>query len=175
VKLEDGICTFSQVITNFLPIEYGALESELFKCFMEALDFTHDHIKRLCLRFQYLKNCRSIVKEKMDAYRDCLIFDKAVAWIESFFELGGEQHPALFVIMPSQKHWKLRGIPPSYQRRMEVRLAFPQEWAGKRGKELEKLTNIKGAIFCHKSRFITIWETKEAAMQGLAYMLQKRR
>jgi len=34
-------------------------------------------------------------------------------------------------------------------------------------KELERVSGIRGAIFCHKGRFISVWETKEAALQAL--------
>ena len=59
-----------------------------------------------------------------------LYFDEAMPWLEAFFEMGGESHPALFVIMPSGGHWKLRGIPPSLEARMQVRVPQPREWAG---------------------------------------------
>jgi uncharacterized UPF0160 family protein len=77
--------------------------------------------------------------------------------------------------MPIGKEWKLRGIPPTNKRRMEVRLPLPEEWAGLHEKELEKASQIKGAIFCHKGRFISIWKTKEAAMQALKYVLKKKK
>jgi uncharacterized UPF0160 family protein len=95
-----------------------------------------------------------------------LIFEEPLPWMENFFELGGEFHPAQFVIMPSGGHWKLRGIPPSLNERMKVRRPLPENWAGFRDEELRKITGIQGAIFCHKGRFISIWETKEDALKA---------
>ena len=60
--------------------------------------------------------------------------------IDSFFSLDGEHHPALFVIMPSGSHWKLRGIPPNSQERMKVRLPLPLAWAGLSDEELKNVT-----------------------------------
>jgi len=91
---------------------------------------------------------------------NALIFEESIPWMENFFELGGEVHPAQFVIMPSGDHWKLRGIPPSLNERMKVRRPMPEAWAGLRDEELKKVSGVKGAIFCHKGRFISIWETK---------------
>jgi len=94
-------------------------------------------------------------------------------WLENFFELGGEAHPALFVIMPSGNHWKLRAIPPSMSDRMRVRKPLPERWAGLRDEELRKASGISGAIFCHKGRFISIWETKPDALKALQLALEE--
>jgi uncharacterized UPF0160 family protein len=100
------------------------------------------------------------------------MFDQNLPWLEIFFELNGVDHDALFVIMPSGNHWKLRGIPPSYEDRMKVRLPQPQEWAGLLDEELKKVSGIPGAVFCHKGRFISVWETREDALKALEYTLK---
>ena len=35
--------------------------------------------------------------------------------MENFFDLGGDVHPAQFVIMPSGKHWKLQRHSSQYE------------------------------------------------------------
>ena len=124
-------------------------------------------------RFNYLGRCREIVKEKMKSKHKVLVFDEAMSWQESFFELGGKDHPALFIVMPSQNHWKLRGIPPSWDERMQVRKSLPEKWAGLHEKELRDITKIEGAVFCHKGRFISIWETKEDALKAAKLVLEE--
>ena len=109
----------------------------------------------------------------MKKYKECLIFEECIPWIESFFALGGEDHPALFVVMPSTGGWKLRGIPPSWNRKMEVRVPLPLKWAGLLEGELQQVTKIPGAIFCHKGRFISVWSTKEDALKALDYCLKR--
>jgi uncharacterized UPF0160 family protein len=141
--------------------------------FFLALDFTTGHLERLRKRYLYQKECRKIVEKEMKKESDCLIFDEPISWLESFFELNGEEHTALFVIMPAENLWKLRGIPPSYKKRMEVRLSLPQEWAGLQGESLQKVSGLEGAVFCHKGRFISIWKTKNDALAALAYVLHK--
>jgi uncharacterized UPF0160 family protein len=105
--------------------------------------------------------------------QNVLLFDQPLPWMENFFDLGGELHPAQFVIMPAGKHWKLRGIPPTLSERMKVRRPLPEKWAGLHEKELQKVSGIPGAIFCHKGRFISIWETKEDALKALHIAMQK--
>lgn len=173
VKLSTGFCSFSQIIENFVPLGEDVDDFEMDKSFFEALSFTINFLKRLINRFFYFQEVKKIVKEHMRKKEKVLIFDKAVSWIESFFELGGKEHPALFVIMPTRKQWKLRAVPPSYEDRMNVRMPLPQEWAGLRGEQLKEISGIEGAVFCHKGRFISIWETKEDALKALKYIFRQ--
>ena len=174
IRLEKGICYFSDVIANFVPAEYTVSDEEMLKSFHQALDFCIGYIKRMINRFNYLEKCREIVKEKMKSKDKVLIFDEPMSWQESFFDLNGEDHPALFIIMPSQNHWKLRGIPPSWEKRMEIRKPLPEKWAGLHEEELKNITKIDGAIFCHKGRFISIWETKEDAIKAAKLVLEEK-
>jgi uncharacterized UPF0160 family protein len=160
-------CSFSHVISNFTPIHRDAPPEEENETFHEAVAFVLGHLKRLKTRVQYTTSCAKIVKKAMDEAEDCLIFDRNIPWMESFFALGGERHPARFLIMPSGHHWKLRGIPPTLSERMKVRTPLPQEWAGLLDDDLKKKTGIPGAVFCHKGRFVSVWETKGDALKAL--------
>ncbi len=170
-KLEPGITSFSQVISNFLPIEYDAKPGEMNGCFLQAVEFALGHLSRLKQRHVYTVKCRGKVKLAMIEGGNALVFNESLPWLENFFDLGGELHPAKFVIMPTASHWKLRGIPPNLSERMKVRKSLPEEWAGLRTEDLRKVCGIEGAIFCHKGRFISIWETKEDAIKALHLVL----
>ena len=128
---------------------------------------------RLLKRYDYQLECRSYVKEIMEKSNLVLFFDKPHSWQESFFALGGEKHKALFLIMPTHGHWKLRCIPPNYENRMQVRMPLPEKWAGLHDDDLKKESKIDGAIFCHKGLFISIWETKEDAIKALKYVFEQ--
>jgi uncharacterized UPF0160 family protein len=173
VKSEVGVTTFSQVVSNFLPIEYNAGTTVMDAAFSSSVDFVVGHLDRFRARVRYTQTCGTAVREAMMEGSLALIFDESIPWIENFFELGGDLHPALFVLMPSGDHWKLRGIPPSLAERMKVRKAFPESWAGLRDVDLARVTGVEGAIFCHKGRFISIWKTKEDAVRALHLALKK--
>jgi len=162
-----GICTFSHIISNFTPIHYDISPEEQNHAFFEALDFATGHITRMWERYHFNQSCKKEVAAAMNEFRDCLMFDKAIPWMDAFFEQGGEHHPARYVIMPSGTNWKLRGIPPNIEEKMKVRMPLPQEWAGLLENELQKVSGIDGAIFCHKGRFISVWKSKEDALKAL--------
>ena len=170
--LVPGYCSISHIISNFTPIRYDCSEEEQNRAFHQALRFSFEHLQRFWQRYKYTRSCQENVVLCMSKSQDCLIFDQNLPWLESFFELNGAEHPALFVIMPSGTHWKLRGIPPSYQNRMKVRLSQPKEWAGLLDDDLKRVSGIPGAIFCHKGRFISVWETREDALKALEYTLK---
>lgn len=169
-----GFCTFSQVVSNFTPIHYDAPPEAQDAAFLEAEKFALGHITRLWKRYQYNQTCRDVVEQAMAEYRDCLVFDKSIPWMDAFFDLDGERHPARFVIMPSGKCWKLRGIPPSSDDKMKVRQPLPEEWAGLLDEDLQKVSGIPGALFCHKGRFISVWKTREDAQTALEKVLHAR-
>ncbi len=168
-----GYCSVSHVVANFNPIEHGSLAEEQSCCFHKALDFVSNLLRRMVDRIHYIQSCKDIVEEKMREGERCLIFEKSVPWLELFFELGGENHPAIFIVMPSGRHWKLRGVPPSYDDRMNVRVPLPEAWAGLHNGDLKEVTKIPGAIFCHKGRFISVWETKEDALKALELVIKE--
>lgn len=170
IEPQDGICTFSLIVAGYVPVDYSSTEKEKNLGFFQALDFVYGVLERLLKRFRYLESSKEAVKKAMEEGGDLLIFKGPLPWLENFFELGGKEHPGRFVLMPSGGHWKLRGIPPDLEHRMQVRTPLPEEWAGLSNQELEVASGIKGAVFCHKGRFISIWETKEAALKAYERM-----
>lgn len=166
-----GFCLFSHVISNFAPIHYDASPEEQDRAFFAAVDFAKNHFIRLLERYRYSQSCKEKVREVMASCKDFLLFDKAIPWIDAFFELEGQHHPAKFVIMPSGPHWKARAIPPTTDDRMRVRIPFPESWGGLLGDDLKKISGISGAVFCHKGRFISVWETQEEAIKAVKFVL----
>lgn len=167
-----GLCTYSHIISTFVPYGSNPSAAEQDAAFFEALDFSLNLLLRYHDRYKYIQECRTVVEKAMNQDQYCLRFDRYLPWLDMFFDLGGENHPAQFMIMPSGKHWKLRGIPPNQKDKMSVRTPLPEEWAGLLEGELKKVSGIDGAVFCHKGRFISVWESEQAAEQALDYILK---
>ncbi len=171
LKRQDGVSTFSSIIDSFLPINYNVSRKELHKCFMKAFEFVYEFLKNLIDRYHYIRQSKDYVNDIMKEGQggNLLIFDKAIPWMDNFFMLDGDSHSALFMIMPTGNHWKLRTIPKNHKDKMSMRMPLPKNWAGLHDEDLKKESNIKGAIFCHKGLFISIWETKEDAIKAFNY------
>ena len=166
-----GLCTYSNMISSFIPIPQDAPSDVIDHAFFEAVHFAKSFLIRIWKKFQYVHECQELVAAAMKPNKKYLVFDKSIPWLDLFFFFFGANHPAEFVIMPAGEHWKLRGIPPTYENRMQTRVPLPAAWAGLLDEELKRISGIPGAIFCHKGRFISVWETKEDAMRALKIIL----
>lgn len=168
-----GICTFSHIISNFMPPDYAADEREITCQFFSAVLFVKGHIDRMLLRQRLSMKARDEVLQAMKIGKNYLLFDHSLPWIENFFALGGLHHPAKFVIMVASNSWKLRAIPRQLDRRMDLRQPLPEKWAGRMGEDFVQSSGLEGGIFCHKGRFISVWKTREQAIAACNSILFK--
>ncbi len=65
---------------------------------------------------------------------------------------------------PNNQTWSVKSIrdnPIDFKSRKKL----PESWAGKRDEELEKVTGVEGAVFCHNARFMAVNKTKEGILK----------
>ncbi len=169
-----GVLSFSALVAHLNPVRYSASPKEMDEAFHKAVAFVLGYLRQLRERFIYAQSCKEAVQRAMEGTHPLyLLFSESIPWQELFFELGGAHHPALFVVMPSGSHWKLRCIPPTLAEKMRVRVPLPLDWAGLSGEPLRKASGVEGAVFCHKGQFISVWKTLEDALSALLKVLKK--
>jgi uncharacterized UPF0160 family protein len=64
----------------------------------------------------------------------------------------------------SSKHWMVRAVrddPKTFINRKN----FPKLWAGLRDEELQNVTGVKDAVFCHRGLFLAVANSKEGAIK----------
>ncbi|MEK7080889.1 MAG: MYG1 family protein [Patescibacteria group bacterium] len=71
----------------------------------------------------------------------------------------------LFVIYPRENNtWGVRVVrenPKTFKNRKD----FPKSWAGLRDGELQKVTGVSDAVFCHRGLFLAVAQSKEGAIK----------
>ena len=72
----------------------------------------------------------------------------------------------LFVIYPRKTNnwWGVKAVredPKTFKNRKD----FPISWAGLSEQELQKITGVKDAVFCHRGLFMAVAKSKEGAMK----------
>ncbi|MFN4212167.1 MAG: MYG1 family protein [Devosia sp.] len=77
-------------------------------------------------------------------------------------EKAGADH-LLFVVHPREKDWCLTTIRRSDEG-FEVRADLPAAWAGLTNGDLEAVSGVAGASFCHNGRFVAAARTREAVL-----------
>lgn len=89
-------------------------------------------------------------------------------WKPAYFAHGGAAHPTTFVVFPGLDGlWQAVAIPPE-EDRFDQKVSLPAAWAGLVDDALVAASGIPGARFCHKNRFIAVFESRDATFAGLA-------
>jgi uncharacterized UPF0160 family protein len=82
-----------------------------------------------------------------------------------FDALGVFPEP-LFVVYPRAVtgDWGVEAVRDN-PKTFKNRKSLPASWAGLRDEELEKMTGVPGAIFCHRGLYLAVAKTKEGAIK----------
>ena len=99
--------------------------------------------------------------------RAVVFLDEGYVWKPAYFDNDGIHHPTDFVLLPGDGTSRIVAIPPEPGSFAQKR-PLPVEGAGLIDDELAAVTGIAGAKFCHKNRFIAVFETREGALAALA-------
>ncbi len=98
--------------------------------------------------------------------RAVLFLDQYGPWKGAYFGNGGADHPTDYVLFPGDGKWRVVAIPPRPDS-FDKKRPLPAEWAGLVDEELAEVVGVDGAVFCHKNRFIAVFETRDQALEAL--------
>lgn len=148
---------------SFRPSWKNVNEETLLEGFLRAVDIGKDLLVReISLAQDTLEAERSI----SDCYdtaenKRIVVLDKKYPWEEI---MSKYQEP-VFTVFPrvTGGFWGVEGVMkefPSFERRKN----FPLAWAGLLNEELQKVTGVSDAVFCHRGLFMAVAKTKEGAI-----------
>jgi len=156
--------TVSGVIFSFLPSWKDDI-SDMDRRFLEAVSFAKGLILR---KIKVLKDESEGVAIVEKIYRQTedkriIILDRSYPWSPKLSEF---KEP-IFVVGPvidedGTGTWKVRAVRDnvySFKNRKDL----PVSWAGKMDKELQDITGVSDAVFCHNKLFIAVAKSKEGA------------
>lgn len=99
-------------------------------------------------------------------FNNLMEFPAYTSWKGTYYANEGSTHPTEFLLYPSMHGtWQVSAIPPTSES-FDQKCSFPLEWAGLRDEELSAVTGVP-SIFCHKNRFIAVFETRDAAIEAM--------
>ena len=72
----------------------------------------------------------------------------------------------VYVMYPgsASTDWRVKGVRINADS-FDLKKPLPEEWAGKSGEELQKITGVESATFAHQKRFLVGASTKEGALE----------
>ena len=143
--------SLSQTISMFNPTweEHGDFDA----CFEEAVTFASRVLARFIASANGGVNAKSIVLEAIENANDprVIVLEQFTPWKTTVLNTSKD---ALFMIYPSQTgEWRIQTVPVELGS-FEDRKKLPAAWAGLSGKELQDVTGLDDAMFCHNGLFI---------------------
>lgn len=163
----DGI-SLSQTISMFNPTWQE--ESHFDECFDQAVEFASRVLKRFIASASGGISARALVAKAIENADDprVVVLEKYTPWKRTVHALAEE---ALYVVYPSQTgQWRIQTVPVELGS-FEDRKSLPKQWAGLSDKDLQDVTDIDDAMFCHNGRFIAGAESFESTMKMAAIAL----
>ncbi len=171
---DNGVQIYKGVIDNVYPYEIqsfthafipswkeglGAID----QIFMQVVSYAKALLDREIIRNRHDLEARDIVKQ---AYEESE--DKRLIVFDGYYSAGKHiiKYPEpLFIVFPSSDGtWIIDTVQDDPESFVD-RKSLPVDWAGKSGEELEKITGVPGAIFCHNNRFLAVAQTKDAILK----------
>jgi uncharacterized UPF0160 family protein len=166
--VSEGI-SLSQTISMFNPTWQE--ESHYDTCFNEAVEFASRVLTRFIASASGGINARAIVAKAVESAEDprVIVLEQYTPWKRTVHALSEE---ALYVIYPSDTgQWRIQTVPVELGS-FEDRKSLPVEWAGLSGAELQAVTGLDDAMFCHNGLFIGGAESFESTMKMAAMALK---
>lgn len=107
-----------------------------------------------------------IDREIENSTNSILILEKYVAWMDALFNsTNPKAKDILFVVCPSNRGGYNWHSVPTMINGTHPRKTVPDEWKGLQGKELQHVTGVETANFCHSKGFIGSAETFSDAIK----------
>ena len=155
---------FFDVIDAFKPV-WGT-EEDFDAQFLEAVTFARQLIQRFIAHAGADIELQQMIRKKYELNEQKVILEFS-EHIPRHALVGYEHVQVVVSPAPAKDvdRW-MAAVVPVRHRGFQNRAVFPETWAGLAYEELESISGIDGAIFCHKERYVFIAETKEAAMKA---------
>ncbi|MFM2357266.1 MAG: hypothetical protein RJA61_3 [Candidatus Parcubacteria bacterium] len=172
--IDNGVALMTPLREDVLPVLIQQIMS-LYSPAWNEQDRTYDQgFDEMVLYAQKILE-RAIVHAKAYVQAEALVegvyknsSDKQIIVLEDRYPyLVLQAHPeVLFVVLPSSEgdNWKVDAV-PQLKESFSPRKKFPESWAGKRDKELQDITGVPDAVFCHKALFMAVAGSKEGALK----------
>jgi len=139
--------------------------------FDEAVEFAARVLARFIAAASGGISAKAIVAKAIEDAADprVIVLEQYTPWKRTVRTMSEE---ALYVLYPSQTgEWRIQTVPVEHGS-FENRKPLPAAWAGLSGAELQAVTGIDDAMFCHNGLFIAGAQSFEGTMKMATMALQ---
>lgn len=149
---------------NFFDKSRNQKEKNFFKILVWVEEILNNEILKAKILVEQKKEVEKIVQNNKENF--FIVFGKEYSE-EIIQEVLKDKDEILFFVQPSSHHkedWKVQVVGKK-KGSFEARKNLPLEWAGKRDEDLQKITGVKDAVFCHNGRFMIVVKSREGALE----------
>jgi uncharacterized UPF0160 family protein len=132
--------------------------------FHQAVDWARGILKRMIMKGQGAQKQHTLIAQVYESSRDkrVLEFDVSISMMSVI------QYPDVEVVVcpddpQLNNKWTATCVRKDFNT-FDSRVSFPAKWAGLSGQDLQEVSEIADAEFCHKARFIFVAQSKESAV-----------
>lgn len=148
------------VIAAFNPTWDSDQSADL--CFSEAVDLATVILKKKLDGILSTQRAKKLVEAALaDAKDQIVVLPRFAPWKMVLVPSDAE-----FVVYPSQRGGYSAQVIPVDMDSKDAKCDFPQQWAGKRADELQKISGLDTLTFCHKGRFLISADCLEDVIQA---------
>jgi uncharacterized UPF0160 family protein len=167
----------SQIIKDFNPPWNSSMDP--FDAFMDAVSFAKDILlNRIDSIISSLDGRDYVMQCIYYSGEHMMIMDEFAPWegvIYSRSSYDPKAHDIWFVISPALRGgWNVQCVLLDSDDRSSYRHALPSEWYGLRYEELQKVSGVETAVFCHPSGFLAGAGTKSDAVRMARIAMEKK-
>ena len=137
-------------------------EDDFDKRFLEVVAFAKQILVREIVNANHTVEAMPVIQK---AYDDAE--DKRLLIVEEYTPFGSffKDHPDTLYVVTRNKEKASWRIVTIQEKGFTNRKDLPQTWAGLRDEELQKVTGVEDAIFCHRGLFLAVAESQEGALK----------
>lgn len=131
--------------------------------FRKCVDIAIELIKEEIHAGRGFKLAEELTKKAIEESEnpDIVVLEQYCPWKKTVME----ESDAKFVVYPSfNGEWKVQGVPVE-KGAFDVKVQFPDQWAGLESDKLSEVTGVPGCIFCHRGLWIAGTTSKQAAIR----------
>lgn len=164
-NIDIKLVTLSDIIEGFNPNWNENIDSD--EKFKEALQIAKKIFNNKIESTIAKCDAKEFVEQAIEKSENgIMVLDKFMPYQEFVLESSNKKaKKILYVIFKSnRKGYTIKAIPKELGSFVN-RKKFPDEWCGLRNEELQKVTGVKTATFCHNAGFICVADQYEDALK----------
>lgn len=152
----------SSVTASFLPV-WGEKKSAKF--FRNAVKFTTHILKKEIRQFGALVRAKKIINQAYKGSKNKQIVILKTDIPRYLADIATEEYKnMLYLVFQHKKNWKVltvRKKAGSFANKKNL----PRSWAGLTGRQLQRVTGVPDAVFCHRGLFLAVAKSKAGAIK----------